>query len=49
MYEREYTPERITTLKDNQIFVFGSNLAGLHGGGAARFALECFGAVFSLG
>ncbi|MBQ3732773.1 MAG: hypothetical protein II859_02310 [Bacteroidales bacterium] len=28
MYNREYTPERITELKANEIFVFGSNLAG---------------------
>ena len=36
--EQEYTPERITDLKPNEIFVFGSNLAGSHGGGAARLA-----------
>lgn len=28
----------ITTLEDNQVFVFGSNLSGFHGGGAAGFA-----------
>jgi len=28
MYNREYTPERITELKPGEIFVFGSNLAG---------------------
>lgn len=28
----EFTPEWITELKDNEIFVFGSNLAGAHGG-----------------
>lgn len=27
-----------------EIFVFGSNLAGRHGGGAARFALDNYGA-----
>ena len=32
MYNREYTPERITDLKLNEIFVFGSNLAGAHSG-----------------
>ncbi len=36
MYDRQYTPERITELKPNEIFVFGSNLAGAHGGGAAQ-------------
>lgn len=34
----------ITELKENQIFVFGSNLAGNHAGGAARQAKESFGA-----
>ena len=32
------TPEYITSLKQDEIFVFGSNLAGMHGGGAARMA-----------
>ena len=41
----EYTPENISRLKPNEIFVFGSNLAGQHGGGAARAALQKFGAV----
>ena len=49
MYNREYTPERITELKPNEIFVFGSNLAGAHGGGAARLAYERFGAIWSQG
>ena len=31
MYNREFTPERITELNPNEIFVFGSNLAGSHG------------------
>jgi len=49
MYNREYTPERITELKPNEIFVFGSNLAGSHGGGAARLAYENFGAIWGQG
>ena len=49
MYTKEYTPERITNLKSNEIFVFGSNLAGAHGGGAARLAYECFGAIWGQG
>ena len=49
MQKREYTPERISELKDNEIFVFGSNLAGAHGGGAARLAYERFGAVWGQG
>jgi hypothetical protein len=32
MYNREFTPERISELKENEIFVFGSNLSGSHGG-----------------
>lgn len=49
MYNREYTPERITELKPNEIFVFGSNLAGAHGGGAARLAYNRFGAIWGHG
>lgn len=33
------TSENITKLLDNQIFVFGSNLSGRHGKGAAKTAL----------
>ena len=49
MYNREYTPERISELKPNEIFVFGSNLAGAHGGGAAWIAYERFGAIMGQG
>ena len=49
MYNRDYTPERITELKPNEIFVFGSNLAGAHGGGAARLAYNRFGAIMGQG
>ena len=49
MYNREFTPDRITTLKDNEIFVFGSNLAGAHGGGAAWLAYQRFGAIWGQG
>ena len=49
MYNRRYTPERILELKENEIFVFGSNLAGAHGGGAARLAYNRFGAVWGEG
>lgn len=34
----------ITHLKDSQIFIFGSNMAGNHAGGAARQARDSFGA-----
>ena len=43
------TPDRIDGLAPNQIFVFGSNLQGAHAGGAARLALERFGAVWGQG
>jgi len=49
MYNREFTPDRISELKDNEIFVFGSNLAGHHGGGAARLAYNHFDAVWGQG
>lgn len=49
MYNRPYTPERISELKENEIFVFGSNLSGMHGGGAAWLAYKRFGAVWGEG
>jgi hypothetical protein len=49
MSTKEFTPERISELKPNEIFVFGSNLAGSHGGGAARLAYNRFGAVWGQG
>ena len=44
-----FTPGFITALKEDEIFVFGSNLAGHHGGGAARLAEEKFGAIWGEG
>ena len=43
------TSSHITSLEPNEIFVFGSNLQGYHGGGAARIALEKFGAEWGNG
>lgn len=43
------TPEKITKLSKCEIFVFGSNLQGLHGGGAARFAHQHLGAEWGVG
>jgi len=40
---------RITRLVAGEVFVFGSNAAGHHGGGAARFAADRFGAVWGQG
>ena len=48
-YSKRITPDYITSLKPNEIFVFGSNLAGMHGGGAARTARLYFGAVLGNG
>jgi hypothetical protein len=42
----EHTPEKITELKENEVFVFGSNTDGIHGAGAAKTALDKFGAIY---
>lgn len=44
-----YTPEKIISLNPDEVFVFGSNLAGNHAGGAARVARERFGAIMGQG
>jgi hypothetical protein len=43
------TPENIKSLKSNEIFVFGSNTAGIHGAGAAKLAHQKFGAFYGQG
>lgn len=43
------TPNHITALQPNEIFVFGSNLQGYHGGAAARLAMDKWGAVWGQG
>ncbi len=45
----KYTPENITHLEPDEIFVFGSNLEGIHAGGAAKVAVEKFGAKMGQG
>ena len=35
-----FTPEMIRELRPDEVFVFGSNLAGMHGGGAAYVAWQ---------
>lgn len=47
--ENRITPSFITSLKDGEVFVFGSNKEGMHGGGAARVAYEKFGAKWGEG
>lgn len=41
--------KNILTLHDNEIFVFGSNRAGIHGAGAALHAARYFKAVHGVG
>jgi len=47
--QKRTTPEFITELEPNEIFVFGSNLKGMHGGGAAYIAYRKFGAIMGQG
>lgn len=47
--QKRISPEYIKELNENEIFVFGSNLDGLHGGGAARIAYDKFGAIWRQG
>ncbi|MBQ6279765.1 MAG: hypothetical protein IJK68_08620 [Muribaculaceae bacterium] len=47
--KQKFTPEFISELQPNEIFVFGSNLQGMHAGGAARVAYNKFGAVWGNG
>ena len=43
------TPSNIQSLKPNEIFVFGSNIEGAHGGGAAALAYRKWGAIWGQG
>ena len=47
--EKRISPQFINKLENNEIFVFGSNLKGMHGGGAARIAYDKFGAIWGQG
>ena len=44
-----FTHENITSLGPDEVFVFGSNLQGMHCGGAARTAVRRFGAIMGQG
>ena len=46
---RRVASDNITELGENEIFVFGSNIQGAHGGGAAWFAHKQFGAEWGVG
>lgn len=43
------TPEYISELRPNEVFVFGSNVRGMHYGGTAAFAVGRFGAIMGQG
>ncbi len=43
------TPEKIDSLSDGEVFVFGSNKDGHHMGGAAKAAAKYFGAIWGQG
>lgn len=43
------TPSNIDQLNPGEVFVFGSNANGHHAGGAARVALDKFGAIWGQG
>ncbi len=49
MEQKRTTPNHIDKLQLGEIFVFGSNLRGMHAGGAARAAYHKFGAVMGQG
>ncbi len=46
---RRVASDRINALSENEIFVFGSNIQGSHGGGAAWYAHKNFGAQWGVG
>ena len=48
-YGPRVSPDRIDHLEENEIFVFGSNAGGFHGGGAAAHAMSKFGAIWGQG
>jgi hypothetical protein len=43
------TPDMITDLAEGEVIVVGTNVDGLHGGGAAAFAHERFGLRWGVG
>lgn len=44
MYNREFTPEKVSYLNENEIIVFGTNPEGNHSSRAALYAVNNFGA-----
>lgn len=49
MNKARITDSLVVSLKSDEVFVFGSNLDGFHGGGAARAAYNKFGAIWGQG
>ena len=49
MSRTRFSPERIESLRADEIFVSGSNRQGWHCGGAAAYARQRFGAVWGEG
>ena len=47
--QNRYTPDTITRLGENEIFVFGTNPEGKHNSAAAKCAVQAFGAVYGKG
>ena len=45
----KYTPENIEELGEKEVFVYGANLAWVHGAGAAKLAEKRFGAIRGYG
>ncbi|MGI6291203.1 MAG: hypothetical protein ACOXZH_02075 [Bacteroidales bacterium] len=48
MNKKRVSPKWIKHLDENEVFVFGSNLTGAHGGGAAKLAMN-WGAIWGKG
>ncbi len=46
---KRFTPDLVEQLSNCEKFVFGSNLEGMHMGGAARVAHQKFGAEWGVG
>lgn len=47
--KKRTSPDMISSLQEDEIFVFGSNLEGRHYGGAAKTAYAKFGAEWGAG
>lgn len=48
IFRKRFTPENISQLQPDEVFVFGSNEGGIHGAGAAAIAHKKFGATWGV-